>query len=282
MMEELYTRERILITVKTYPTLSKKYAELVCTAGVNEAGEWRRIYPVPFRQLNSDKKYKKYQWIEVDLKKAPKDRRPESYIVAGQLELLDDVLPTNDRWRLRREEFIDKVEIHEDLNRLIRSAHENQLSLAVFRPYKWIDFVVEQVDREWDPEKLASLEVQKKQGSLFKDAETVAKELEVVKKLPYKFSYKFERSEGKESKLMIEDWEIGALYWNCLRSSNGDEQIAVEKVRQKYWDNFVQDEGKDILLVLGTTLEHHNKKARNPFVIVGVIPLPYDMQQTLF
>ena len=27
--------ERILITVKTYPTLSSKYAELVCTAGVN-------------------------------------------------------------------------------------------------------------------------------------------------------------------------------------------------------------------------------------------------------
>ena len=127
----------------------------------------------------------------------------------GQLELLDDVLPTNDRWRLRREEFIDKVGIHEDLNRLIRSAHENQLSLAVFRPYKWIDFVVEPVEREWDPEKLASLEAQKKQGNLFKDAETVAKELEVVKKLPYKFSYKFERRDGKESKLMIEDWEIG-------------------------------------------------------------------------
>ncbi len=29
--------ERILITVKTYPTLSSKYAELVCTAGVKAA-----------------------------------------------------------------------------------------------------------------------------------------------------------------------------------------------------------------------------------------------------
>ena len=35
--------ERILITVKTYPVLSRKYAELVCTAGVTEAGEWRRV-----------------------------------------------------------------------------------------------------------------------------------------------------------------------------------------------------------------------------------------------
>jgi hypothetical protein len=30
-------REKILITVKTYPILSQKYAELVCTAGVNES-----------------------------------------------------------------------------------------------------------------------------------------------------------------------------------------------------------------------------------------------------
>ncbi|MDF1814754.1 MAG: hypothetical protein P1V20_21290, partial [Verrucomicrobiales bacterium] len=47
-------KERILITVKTYPTLSTKYAELVCTAGVNENGEWRRIYPIQFRQLADD------------------------------------------------------------------------------------------------------------------------------------------------------------------------------------------------------------------------------------
>ena len=71
--------EKILITVKTYPTLSKKYAELVCTAGVNEAGEWRRIYPVRFRQLNTASKYKKFQWIEAELEKSNSDNRPETY-----------------------------------------------------------------------------------------------------------------------------------------------------------------------------------------------------------
>ncbi len=29
-------KEQILILVKTYPTYSKKYFELVCTAGINE------------------------------------------------------------------------------------------------------------------------------------------------------------------------------------------------------------------------------------------------------
>jgi hypothetical protein len=56
-------KERILITVKTYPVLSLKYAELVCTAGVTESGEWRRLYPIKFRQLQDAQQYKKYQQL---------------------------------------------------------------------------------------------------------------------------------------------------------------------------------------------------------------------------
>ncbi|MYF20247.1 MAG: hypothetical protein F4218_06430 [Synechococcus sp. SB0677_bin_5] len=32
--------------VKTYPTLSQKYGETVCTAGVREDGSWMRLYPL--------------------------------------------------------------------------------------------------------------------------------------------------------------------------------------------------------------------------------------------
>ncbi len=31
-------KQRVFITVKTYPTLSRKYGETVCTAGVREDG----------------------------------------------------------------------------------------------------------------------------------------------------------------------------------------------------------------------------------------------------
>lgn len=62
---------RVLIAVKTYPTLSEKYDELVCTAGFLEDGTWIRIYPIPFRKLSYDKRYSKWQWIELDLVKTP-------------------------------------------------------------------------------------------------------------------------------------------------------------------------------------------------------------------
>ena len=72
-------RERILITVKTYPTLSSKYDEVVCTAGVRSDGSWVRIYPVPFRKLGDFEKYRKFDWIEIDLERNPADPRHESF-----------------------------------------------------------------------------------------------------------------------------------------------------------------------------------------------------------
>ncbi len=37
--------------------------------------------------------------------------------------------------------------------------------------------------------------------------------------------------------MMIEDWEIGALYWNSLKSAEGDEAKANELVKKRYLKN---------------------------------------------
>ena len=271
---------RILITVKTYPILSKKYAELVCTAGINSNGEWIRIYPVKFRALQDENKYKKYQWIEVEIKESASDKRPETYRISGgsEIKLLGDPLPTDNKWQARKNEFIDKVHLHEDLAKIIKKAHRNELSLALFKPTKWLKFHVEKVaKRESRESKLAKLQADREQLDFFKDQETINKEFSVVEELPYKFSYSFEDREGKETKLMIEDWEIGALYRNCSKSSNNEESTC-EKVRKKFWEEFINSDKYNTYLILGTTLKWHNMKAPNPFVIVGVVPVLDDLQ----
>ena len=58
--------KNILIAVKTYPTLSEKYDELVCTAGFLEDGSWVRIYPIPYRKLDYTERYQKWHWISLD------------------------------------------------------------------------------------------------------------------------------------------------------------------------------------------------------------------------
>jgi hypothetical protein len=55
-------KERVLITVKTYPTLSQSYVELVCTAGIRQDGSWVRIYPVPFRLLEAEHQFSKWNF----------------------------------------------------------------------------------------------------------------------------------------------------------------------------------------------------------------------------
>lgn len=71
--------KKVLISIKTYPNPSMQYQETVCTAGVTDKGEWIRLYPITFRYLPYDKQFKKYHWIEVDVKKHNQDIRPESF-----------------------------------------------------------------------------------------------------------------------------------------------------------------------------------------------------------
>ena len=271
---------KVLMSVKTYPTLSTKYNELVCTAGFLENGDWVRIYPLPFRGLEENQKYKKWQWVELDLERNTSDTRPESYKIRGLNSLsIGESLNTEQHW-FKRKEIVNKGNVYDDLNVLIKKANiENSLSLATFKPTKILDFMVEEVDREWNAEKLATLQEKSQQLSLFQTQDEVKRELELVDKLPYKFSYKFEDINGKQPTLMIEDWEIGALYWNCLKNCAGDdEQKAVQQVKDKYL-GFIDK--CDVLLFLGTTKKYHGW-ASNPFVIIGVFYPKIETQSGLF
>ena len=58
---------KVLITVMTYPHPSRGYQELVCTAGVTDSPEWVRLYPLDYRYRPTSQRFKKYQWIEVEL-----------------------------------------------------------------------------------------------------------------------------------------------------------------------------------------------------------------------
>lgn len=78
-------REPLLITVKTYPTLSRKYGETVCTAGIRPDGSWVRIYPVPFRRLDETEQYRKFDWVNVELVRNTSDHRPETFALIPKL-----------------------------------------------------------------------------------------------------------------------------------------------------------------------------------------------------
>lgn len=227
-------KTKILITVTTYPLPSRSYDELVCTAGVLENGEWIRIYPVPLQFLRGFRKEGKvetfkYNWIELELNKRSDDFRPESHSPANYD--FKDVVPhgkigTDNNWEERKKYCTAKV--YTSLAKLISDSQQpKNVSLATFKPTEIIAFeIAEEENREWKDE----WKEIRKQGDLF----DIGKSPEIsILKLPYKFYYRFLDDAGTESRLMIEDWEIGALYWNCLKGAEGDEKIALGKVREQ-------------------------------------------------
>jgi hypothetical protein len=264
-------RKKVLITVTTYPLPSRSYDELVCTAGVLEDGSWIRIYPMPLSFLNSLKvngkisKTTKYTWVELDLNKRTDDFRPESHSPADyefkDMQIYETLGP--EKFWEKRKLFCLK-NVYTDLAKLIEdSKAPKNTSLATFKPKEILDFVIEETDREWKDTWKAQF--QQSQINFEKVDEVIQKE--PPRKIPFEFSYKFIDENGKQSKLMIEDWEIGQLYWNCLKDT-GDERKACEKVKQRYLEQFKNKH--DIYLFLGTTKTHHMKRSRNPFVIIGV------------
>jgi hypothetical protein len=272
------SKERILITVKTYPTLSRKYGETVCTAGLREDGTWIRLYPVPFRRLDEAEQYKKYDWIECRLRRHVTDPRPETFRPVDENELQPVAhIDTADNWRERRRLLLQTARVYDCLDELIMGAKANEVSLAVFKPTKILDFVWEQDTREWDPAKLREMREQTNQLDLFAD-NSWRKTFQIIPKLPYSFSYRFADAVGKSSELQVLDWETGALYWNCLRAVDGNESKALAKVRQKYFDQFLKT---DLHFFLGTTQQFHFV-APNPWVIIGVLPIPHERQLGLF
>jgi len=262
---------KVLITVKTYPTISSKYDELVCTAGFREDGTWVRIYPVPFRKRAYTEQYKKYDWIELDLVKNTSDFRPESFrpvTLETEIKVVGHI-DTDRNWEERKKICLGNI--YFNLSELIAEAKDKNIgtSLAVFKPTEILDFYAEPVEREWSSKQEAALA----QQNLFET------KFEVVKKLPYKFKFRFKDNQGQVSNMMIEDWETGQLFWNCLSRHEGNEQKAIDDVRKKYFDDFAMT--KDLHFYLGTTQKNHYV-SHNPFMIIGTFHPKVEKQIKLF
>lgn len=273
-------RIKVLLTVTTYPLPSRSYDELVCTAGILENGDWIRIYPVPLSFLQVERKSGnldsfKYTWIELDLDQRTDDFRPESY--SPKNYDFKDIsyfhkIDTKNNWAERK--LLCLKDVYTNLSKLIDSSKAPiNKSLATFKPASIQSLEIEPDDREWKDE----WKELRKQGDLFSQDSPPEK---LIPKLPYKFYYRFTDDSGKSSRLMIEDWEIGALYWNCLRKANGDETEAISKLRQRYEEEFISK--KEIYFFLGTTRQWHMRRAKNPFVIIGVFYPKKEVQIKLF
>jgi hypothetical protein len=216
-------RKRVLITVRTYPTPAIKGVEVSCTAGVTDDGQWIRLFPVPYRRLDFDKRFKKYQWIDVEVSKARKDPRPESYTPnIDSIQIVRTVSP-KDNWHERRR-LLAPLTSHCFCCIKQRQAETGFPTLGLFKPLTIERLSIEPVDPNWTEDELARL----RQYSMFEKAN-----LQELEKIPFKFTYDFRCPHtgcGGHS-VSCTDWEMSESYrrWRRKYVSKWE-----EKFRQTY------------------------------------------------
>ncbi|WP_316896511.1 hypothetical protein [Pseudodesulfovibrio indicus] len=214
-------RKRILVTVKTYPQPSEKYYETVCTAGISEDGSFIRIYPFPFRSLGEFERFKKYQWIEVDVERNSADPRPESFkAYPSTLELGEWI--SFKKWD-QRLDAIFKSERPRNTCELNKEYGKN-ISLSIVKPRKILDFTYEPDSPQWSPKQQRAL------STLWLDRPAIS-----LEKIPWRFKFKYLCSYAKcpGHNQTIEDWEVFQLFRN-MKKKYQDETVALNKVKDKY------------------------------------------------
>lgn len=243
-------KEKILILCKTYPHPSESYLELTCVAGIKENGELVRIYPVPFRHLAGEQKFKKWQWIEADTAIAKNDSRKESRKIPDitTIKLLDFIGP-DQGWYLRKQ-AINAAISYTSYDSLMADFHAKYISLALLKPLRIIDLQIE-ADKKpnWTEQEIAKLKGDSRQTAFdFQDDSIKLRESKMLEKIPFVFRYIYEyehEGEIKTRKTIIKDWEAAALYRNCVASHGKDWQ---KPFRQKLLTELSQ---KDMTFLMG-------------------------------
>ena len=251
--------KKALIVVRTYPTPARTGVEVSCTAAITENGEWLRLFPVPWRLLGTDQRFRKYQWVELTVTKA-RDPRPESYkLKPDGIKILHSLLPVHD-WK-ERKEFIFPLRGH-CLCCLVRQRNsQGHPTLGIFKLRKIECLVISPSDPNWTPAQLAIL----RQGHLF-----IKNPKAELQKVPFKFQYKFwcEDQGCTSHTLICTDWEMGQS-WRKWKAQYGSKWE--EKFRQRYESDMIQK--YDTHFYVGTLNAHPHV-----WIIVGLFYPPKSTQ----
>jgi hypothetical protein len=258
-----WIKRRALITVRTYPVPSEKSIEASCTAGVTDNGEWIRLFPVPYRLMDHEKRFSKWQWIDVNVLKA-NDGRPESYKINPDSVSVAEQVGTKDGWRARRQ-IIEPLR-RKSLCRIQRERDENgSPTLGIFRPHRIRRLIVERSEKNWTSHQLSIL----KQDTLFQRSPD-----QTLEKIPFDFRYEFQCGDNDCTghTLICTDWEMSQAY-RAWRVQYGDKWEAA--FRNRFEKEMI--EKFDTHFFVGTV--HQYPKS---WIIVGLFYPPKQSTHDLF
>ena len=154
--------------------------------------------------MDYDRRFVKYQWIDVDVIKAAQDSRRESYKLNVDSIKIGDLLSTVDQWRARK--AVVGPLIKRSMCEIRRERDDNDApTLGLFKPREIKRLIIEPDAADWSSQQLANLD----QTMLFHRGPA-----EKLEKIPHKFKYQFvcDDPNCNGHTMSCTDWEMGESY----------------------------------------------------------------------
>lgn len=250
----MVSKSRVTILVKAYPQPSKKHAETVCCAGIDSEGNWKRLFPVRFRQLSEEQAFKRWNIISFEYSRPKGDNRAESCRVhedsigvVGKVKRKDE-----------KTDLIDRVIVSSE-----KEAIGCNYSLAAIRPrnvrlsYKRRDASEIEVARK-------SFEDLARQKTMFD------KELAALEPCPIRFTMHYDDADGPHNKTCA-DWETHATF-KKFSQLYGEKQ-AIEHLQKTYCEDYVK---AGLVFALGNIA-----KRPQTWQLLGIFPVEPAVQPSL-
>ena len=213
-MPQSLETERILIVARTYPTPSMRGVEVSCTAGVTHDGRWIRLFPVPYRFLNPDQRFSKYNWIIAKVSRGSDQRLESRKLKIDSVTRVGEPVSSDNGWKARKELVFPLKS--KSLCELTRQRDRHQYpTLGFFKPEKVKRLLLEPDNPNWTQAQLETLG----QGLLF-DRRMPAD----LEKVPFRARYEFTCADAgcQGHTLMWTDWEMGEA-WRRWKTRYGDD-----------------------------------------------------------
>lgn len=254
---------RFVPMVKAYPALSKTYGEVSCVAGVqvdDGRHRWVRLYPVPFRALDEEQQFAKYQPLRLRARSHSGDRRPETLRPDRDSIRTDGgPIPAGPGWQPRR--WLIEGLTSDSMCELQRRQAKDSTSLGIFRPKQVTDLLIERADVSSEKQRIA--EAWASQRSLLDGVEgsEQAHQIKELELIPWTFKYRYDCSDpdcNGHSQSII-DWEIAATYRGIRHLPDWQKRL------RDRWLGDLCAEDRDTAFIVGNQHQHPVS-----FLVLGV------------
>ncbi len=247
----------LLITVKAAPNPSERYGETVCVAGLSvdlRRRGWIRLYPINFRELASDDRFRKYDLVTVAAIPARQDQRRESF-----RPVLDSMVTQRhlDSWKPRGALLDPYVE--DSMCRFNRAARAdaNAPSLGLVRP-RTVDGLDVEPHPGWTPQEQRKIDAYVRQPDLFSGTDRTALEPPRFRAF-YRYHCHDAGCGGHRQGVL--DWELVAFQRRLARA--GDDELR-RAISEKFLGELCAP-GREVAFYVG-----NQAKRAHVFSVLGV------------